>query len=81
MTSKRKSKAAKEQDARWDDAIDWLLNSRHTADRDIQDPFWAYVDGWITRDELDEFTSADVRERRELGDLDPDTEMPKGGAA
>lgn len=39
-------------DKRWDDAIDWLLNSRHTADPDIQNPFWAHVDGEITLDEL-----------------------------
>lgn len=37
---------------RWNDAIDWLLNSRYTADPDIQGPFWAHVDGEITLDEL-----------------------------
>jgi hypothetical protein len=37
---------------RWNEAIDWLLNSRHTADPDIQNPFWAYVDGEITIEQL-----------------------------
>lgn len=50
-------------DERWNDAIDWLLNSRHTADPDIQGPFWAYVDGLITRSELDHFSAKDVQER------------------
>lgn len=50
-------------DKRWNDAVDWLLNSRHTADPDIQGPFWAYVDGLITRDELDHFSASDVQER------------------
>jgi hypothetical protein len=50
-------------DERWYGAIDWLLNSRHTADPDIQGPFWAYCDGLITRDELDHFSASDVLER------------------
>jgi hypothetical protein len=57
----------------WDLAVDWLLTSRHTADPDIQDPFWACVDGLITRDELETFTAEDVRRRREERGLDPDT--------
>lgn len=28
------------------------LNSRHTADPDIQGPFWDYVDGKISLEEL-----------------------------
>lgn len=56
---------SKSNDQRWNEAIDWLLNSRHTADPDIQDPFWAYVDGIITRSELDHFSHADVAERRQ----------------
>lgn len=50
-------------DKRWNEAIDWLLNSRHTADPDIQGPFWAYIDGLITRSELDHFSAKDVQER------------------
>lgn len=37
----------------WDIAVDWLLNSRHTADLVIQDAFWGIVDGRCTRDEAD----------------------------
>jgi hypothetical protein len=37
----------------WNNAIDWLLNSRHTADPDIQRAFWGMVDGKLTRDEAD----------------------------
>ncbi len=57
----------------WNLAVDWLLNSRHTADPDIQDPFWACADGQITRDELETFTAADVRQRRQELGLDPDS--------
>ena len=39
---------------RWNNAIDWLLNSRHTADPDIQGPFWKHVDGEISLEELRE---------------------------
>jgi hypothetical protein len=52
-------------DERWNKAVDWLLNSRYTADPDIQGPFWAYVDGKITRDELSTFTIHDVLRREE----------------
>lgn len=48
---------------RWNEAVDWLLNSRHTADPDIQGPFWAYVDGHITREELNTFTAEHVAQR------------------
>ncbi len=61
----------------WDLAVDWLLNSRHTADPDIQDPFWACVDGLITREELETFSAHDVRQRREELGLDPDTGTAK----
>lgn len=50
-------------DKRWNEAVDWLLNSRHTADPDIQGPFWAHVDGLITLDELRTFTADDVLQR------------------
>jgi hypothetical protein len=42
-----------EAEKRWDEAIDWLLNSRHTADPDIQRAFWGMVDGKYTRDQAD----------------------------
>lgn len=54
---------------RWNEAVDWLLNSRHTADPDIQRPFWAYVDGLITIEELDRFSAGDIG-RRERGEPD-----------
>ncbi len=41
-----------EGEKRWNNAVDWLLNSRHTGDPDIQTPFWQHVDGEITLDEL-----------------------------
>lgn len=67
-TKKIASQSTRATKNRWDGAINWLLNSRHTGDPDIQKPFWAYVDGHITLDELDSFTSNDVEERRaELG--------------
>lgn len=42
-----------EAEAHWNDAIDWLLNSRHTGDPDIQKAFWGIVDRKHTRDEAD----------------------------
>lgn len=57
-------------DRRWNEAVDWLLNSRHMADPDIQGPFWAYVEGLISREELDRFACEDVLQReaeRETG--------------
>lgn len=38
---------------RWNDAIDWLLNSRHCADPDIQRAFWGLADGHLTREQAD----------------------------
>ena len=38
----------------WNDAIDWLLNSRHTGDPNIQKAFWGIVDGKYTRDQADQ---------------------------
>jgi hypothetical protein len=40
-------------DPLWNEAIDWLLNSRHTADPDIQTAFWGMVDGRFTRKQAD----------------------------
>lgn len=37
--------------AAWMEAIDWLINSRHCADPDIQEVFWGLVDGKLTREE------------------------------
>lgn len=50
--------AAYEQ--RWNAAIDWLLN-RYTIDPDIQEPFWAFVDGHLSRAELDTITTTPAR--------------------
>lgn len=41
-----------EADRNFDIAVDWLLNSRHTADPDIQDLFWGITDGYVTIDEV-----------------------------
>lgn len=46
-----KAMAAKDQP--WNDAIDWLLNSRHTADPGIQSAFWGMVEGRFTREQAD----------------------------
>lgn len=43
-----------EVDARWNDAVDWLLNSRHTADPDIQRVFWGVAGGHYDRDEAED---------------------------
>jgi hypothetical protein len=68
VSRKLASQSARATNKRWNEAIDWLLNSRHTADPDIQGPFWAYVDGWISLDELDKFSISSVEERKaELG--------------
>ena len=49
-----------ETDRRWNDAVDWLLNSRHTGDPDIQTAFWGIVDGKCTRETVDTFVSAEL---------------------
>lgn len=46
-------------DKRWDDAVDWLLNSGHTADPEIQAAFWGVVNGQCTRDDADRGYLAD----------------------
>lgn len=48
----------------WDTAVDWLLNSRHTADPDIQAEFWAISDGIATVDEVETLSRAELQERR-----------------
>lgn len=40
---------------RWNEAIDWLLNSRYTGAPEIQGRFWALVDGKTTRDQVDSY--------------------------
>ncbi len=42
-----------EENRRWNEAVDWLLNSRYTGDPDIQAAFWMLADGHCTRDEAD----------------------------
>jgi hypothetical protein len=37
----------------WNEAVDWLLNSRHTADPDIQSAFWGLAEGRFTREQAD----------------------------
>lgn len=42
-----------DEDKRWNEAVDWLLNSRHCGDPDIQEAFWGMVDGKYTREQAD----------------------------
>lgn len=42
-----------ERDPDWNEAVDWLLNSRHCADPDVQSAFRALAEGRCTRDEAD----------------------------
>jgi hypothetical protein len=49
---------------RWNNAVDWLLNSRHCGDPDIQTCFWAMADGLCTRDEADYGGNLDVLRER-----------------
>lgn len=49
----------------FDNAVDWLLNSRHTADPDIQNQFWALSDGLITDDEVESLSAAEIHEIRQ----------------
>lgn len=58
-----RAKVAEEKN--WNDAIDWLLNSRHTGDSDIQTAFWGMTEGKLTRDQAD----AGVFKLDENGDL------------
>jgi hypothetical protein len=44
-------------DARWNDAIDWLLNSRHCGDPDIQAAFWGIAEGNCTRKNVEEWVA------------------------
>lgn len=50
--ARKERRDRREVEDRWNTAIDVLLNSRHTADPDIQGPFWAYVDGEISLERL-----------------------------
>ncbi len=44
---------ASDRDPGWDDAVDWLINSHHCADLEIQRAFRALAEGRCTRDEAD----------------------------
>lgn len=50
---------APESDADWDTAVDWLLNSGHNADMDVQDAFWMLSQGLCTEREADDGRLAD----------------------
>lgn len=53
------ARAGQKSRAGFDDAINWLLNSRHTGDRGIQASFWAYADGLVTEEEANSGFMAD----------------------
>jgi prevent-host-death family protein len=42
----------------WNEAIDWLLNSRHCADPGIQAAFWGIAEGKCTRENVEEWVAA-----------------------
>lgn len=49
---------------RWNDAVDWLLNSRHCGgDPDIQDMFWGIAEGACGRAEAETISLDTVRRR------------------
>lgn len=50
-----------EADKGWNDAVDWLLNSAHCGDPEIQAAFWLLADGGCTRDEASKGFMADGR--------------------
>ncbi len=51
-------------DAAFDAAVDWLINSRYTADDGIQAMFWAIADGLATADEVEDLDPSELQERR-----------------
>jgi hypothetical protein len=51
----------KEENKHWNEALDWLLNSRHTGDPDIQAAFWLLAAGRCTREEADRGHTDDDR--------------------
>lgn len=60
--------AQEEAEKPWNDAIDWLLNSNHCGDPDIQTAFWGITDGRCTREDAD---------RGHLADGTPLSELPQ----
>jgi hypothetical protein len=55
---------------RWNDAVDWLLNSRHCGDPDIQDMFWGIAEGMCTRQEAETINLQIVRRRAARAEKD-----------
>lgn len=63
LRAARRQLAAKgDADAKWSEAVDWLLNSRHTADPGIQHAFWGMADGELTREQADNGVFGDALE-------------------
>jgi len=56
----------KEEDRDWNEAVDWLLNSRHTGDPDIQAAFWNLANGRCNRKEADDGFTEDGRSMIEV---------------
>jgi prevent-host-death family protein len=46
-----------ETDKNWNEAVDWLINSRHCGDPDIQAAFWGIAEGNCTRKNVEEWVS------------------------
>lgn len=66
-----------EENKQWNEAVDWLLNSNHCGDPDIQAAFWLLADGHITRDEA----KAGFRDDQSLTDLQHEIEAAEAAAA
>jgi antitoxin (DNA-binding transcriptional repressor) of toxin-antitoxin stability system len=49
--------AGTEPDPQWNDAVDWLLNSRHCGDPCIQAAFWGLAEGKCTRENVEEWVA------------------------
>lgn len=45
--------AYRKDDRSWNEAVDWLLNSRWTGDPEVQAAFWGMAEGWVTRDQAE----------------------------
>jgi antitoxin (DNA-binding transcriptional repressor) of toxin-antitoxin stability system len=46
-----------DDDKRWNDAVDWLLNSVYTAEPGAQAAFWGIAEGSCTRDNAENWVS------------------------
>ena len=53
-----RAEASTDPDPHWDDAVEWLINSRHL-DLDARDAFWMLSQGLCTEDEADQGAMAD----------------------